>query len=152
MAGRGPAPKDPSKRARRNKDPIAMRVIEVSEVEQPSLEELFGEINPLTGEPWSSATLRLWREIGEFARVQLLQGAQWSLFGRAMLLDDAVNRGEAKFAAEARLQIAKFGIAPDDLARMRIQLAAADEADERRRTSRSGADVRGVYKGLRAVD
>lgn len=151
MAGRGPAPKDPRKRARKNKDPVAMRVIEVSPVAQPSLESLFGAVNPATGMEWSDATLMLWREIGEFGRVQLLQSAQWSLFGRAMILDDAVNRGDLKYAAEARLQIAKFGIAPDDLARMRIQLAAADEADEKRRTSKAGADVRGVYKGLRVA-
>ena len=152
LAGNGPPPKDPSRRARRNKDASPMRIVEVSEVEQPRLEDIYGDENPATGEPWSFATLRLWDEIGEFARVQLLQDAQWSLFARAMVLDDAVNRGDLRSASEARLQIAKFGIAPDDLARMRIQLAQADEADEKRRSSRSGADVRGRYKSLKAVD
>lgn len=152
MAGVGPPPKDPSRRARRNKDPVALRVIEVEPVEQPSLESLFGEVNPATGEPWHSATLLLWEQLGEFARVQLLRDAQWSLFARAMVLDDAVLAGHLKYAAESRLQLAKFGIAPDDLARLRIQFAQADEADEKRRSSRGGADVRGRYKGLKAVD
>lgn len=152
MSGTGPPPKDPNKRARRNKDPIALKVVEVEEVEQPSLQDIYGDVNPATGEPWTSATLRLWDEIGEFAKVRLLQDAQWSLFARAMMLDDMVNQGNVKVAAEARLQIAKFGIAPDDLARMRIQFAQADEADEKRRSSRAGADARGRYKGLKAVD
>lgn len=151
MAGVGPAPKDPSKRARRNKGP-EMRVVEVEPADQPSLEELFGSENPATGEEWNPATLRLWGELGEFAKVQLLQDAQWSLLARAMILDDALVSGELKYAAEARLQLAKFGIAPDDVARMRIQFAQADEADEKRRTSRPGADARGRYKGLKAVD
>lgn len=152
MAGNGPPPKDPAKRARRNKDTMGMRVVEVEPTDQPSLESLFGELNPATGEPWKRATLMLWEQLGEFARVQLLQDAQWSLFARAMILDDAVISGELRHAAEARLQMAKFGIAPDDLARLRIQFAQADEVEEKRRSSRSGADVRGRYKGLKAVD
>lgn len=151
MAGRGPAPKDPSKRARRNKGQ-EMRVVEVEPAEQPSLVDLFGVDNPATGEPWNMATLRLWDELSEFAKIQLLQNAQWSLLARAMILDDAVVSGDLKFASEARLQLAKFGIAPDDVARMRIQFAQADEAEERRKAPRSGNDARGRYGGLKAVD
>ena len=75
-----------------------------------------------------------------------------SKYARAKILDDAVISGELRHAAEARLQMAKFGIAPDDLARLRIQFAQADEVEEKRRSSRAGADVRGRYKGLKAVD
>lgn len=158
MAGRGPAPKDPSRLAGHGaakKRAGQIRVVEVDPTDQPSLQELFGDENPATGLEWSKATLRFWGEIGEFVKVQLLQNAQWSLLGRAMILDDAVNRGELKLASEARLQIAKFGIAPDDMARMRIQFAAAEEADEkrdRRRAGSAGASVRDKYSKLKAVD
>lgn len=36
MAGRGPGPKDPSRRARTNKDPIQLGVIHADPVEQPA--------------------------------------------------------------------------------------------------------------------
>src|SRR5512139_4048708 len=39
MAGRGPAPKDPSRRARSNADPIPLRVIAAEPVAQPDLPE-----------------------------------------------------------------------------------------------------------------
>lgn len=132
MAGRGPAPKDPNKRARRNADPIPLTVVQVSPASQPDLIEILGEISPATGEPWRKATLRLWRELADFPSCRNLLSAQWSLLARAMILDDALLSGATKPAAEARLQLQKFGIAPDDVARLRIQFAAADEADERR--------------------
>ena len=37
MAGNGPPPKDPRKRARTNKDVIPLRVVQVQPVEQPEL-------------------------------------------------------------------------------------------------------------------
>lgn len=149
--GKGPAPKPAAKRARRNADPTPLRIVKVDPVDQPPLRELVGPYNPATEEPWTESTLHLWEELGEFVRVQLLQGAQWDLLSRAMILDDAVVRGRLKWASEARLQLAKFGIAPDDLARLRIQFAAADEADDKRRNSRTGADSRGAYSGLKAT-
>lgn len=144
--------KDPSKRARRNA-PAQMRVVEVKPVKQPSLAEIFGmEENPMTGYLWSQGSLRLWSDLGDFASLGLLQSAQWSLLARGVALDDASLNGFPKYATEARHHFAKFGITPADLATMRIQFAQADEAEERRRTSRSAADSRGTYKGLRAVD
>jgi len=47
-----------------------------------------------------------------------------------MMLDDAVMEGDARFASEARLQIAKFGITPDDVARLRFVLAQAEGAED----------------------
>lgn len=152
MALPGPAPKDPSRRARRNAGP-QMNIVEVSPVEQPTLGDIFESgRNPMTGQPWTPASLRLWSELGEFASLGLLQDAQWSLLARAIALDDASLNGFPVHAKEARLQFSKFGIAPDDLVKMRIQFAQADEVEEKRRTSRSAADSRGAYKALRAVD
>ena len=143
MPGRGPAPKVGA--MRHNKD---LRIVEVEPGEQPTLESLVGNVNPVTGEPFTLATLRLWAELSEFATLGLLLDAQWSLLARAMVLDDAVMRGEAKWAAEARLQMAKFGIAPDDVLRMRVQIVQADEAEAK---SEVASAVSSGRRGIRAV-
>ncbi|WP_075811853.1 hypothetical protein [Corynebacterium sp. CNJ-954] len=125
-----------------------MHVVEVEPGVQPSLEDLVGDVNPVTGEPFTPMTLRFWEELSEFATLGLLLDAQWSLLARAMVLDDAVMRGEAKWAAEARLQMAKFGIAPDDVLRMRVQIVQADEAEAKSEVA-SGASA--GRRGIRAV-
>jgi hypothetical protein len=132
MAGRGPAPKDPNKRARKNSDPIPLRVVHADPAKQPELADILGEINPLTDAPWHSATLRFWQYLSEFPTTANLQSAQWASLARAMMIDDAMVSGETKLAAESRLRLAKYGIDPDDLARLRIQIVQADEAEEKR--------------------
>jgi hypothetical protein len=132
MAGRGPAPKDPGKRARTNADPIPLRVVHADPAKQPDLDDLLGEVNPLTGAPWQAATVTFWRQLGEFPTTANLQAAQWSSLARALMIDDAMVSGETKLAGEARLRLAKYGIDPDDLARLRIQIVQADEAEEKR--------------------
>src|SRR5690606_22394554 len=109
MAGHGPPPKDPATRARRNKPPAALRVVEVQKVEQPSLQSILGQKNPATGEPWTRQATTLWAALGDFPTTRDLQQAQWELLARAIMLDDAVLRGQLRYAAEARLQLAKFG-------------------------------------------
>lgn len=149
MAGRGPAPKDPSRRARKNADPIPLRVVHADPAEQPDLADLLGETNPLTGSPWQRATLTFWRQLGEFPTTANLQAAQWSSLARAMAIDDAMVSGETKLAGEARLRLAKYGIDPDDLARLRIQIVQADEAEEKRKPTNRPSSR---YDGLTAVD
>ena len=61
MAGRGPAPKGNA--IRRNKDSQPLHVVEVEPGVQPSLEDLVGEVNPVTGEPFTPMTLRFWDEL-----------------------------------------------------------------------------------------
>lgn len=150
MAGRGPAPKDPAKRARRNVDPTPTRVFEVKPVPQPDLVSMLGEVNAATGQEWHPSTLVLWRNLGDFPSLGSLQSAQWGVLARAMMLDDAFMRGELKHAAELRLQLQKFGIAPDDVARLRIVFAQADEADAKRPAAGASArERRGQIKVLR---
>lgn len=148
MAGRGPAPKDPSKRARRNAAPAALRVVEIMPGEQPSLSDLFGEMNPLTELPWHAATLALWGQLAEHPATGNLVAAQWSSLARAVMYDDAATRGVVA-PAEARLRLAKFFIDPDDMLRGRIATVQADEAEEEPRRQSSARDR---YKGLKAVD
>lgn len=151
MAGRGPAPKDPNRRARRNKDPVPLRVVQADPDPQPELTALLGESNPLTGEPWREPTLLLWRQLGEFPTTSRLQAAQWSSLARAVMIDDAVVAGDAKLASEARLRLAKYGIDPDDLARLRVQIVAADEAEEKQRSGGGRPSARERRGGLRAL-
>lgn len=138
MAGRGPEPKDPSIRARRNKDTASgWTVATITPAEQPSLDEAIGPVNPATGEPWQLGTIALWRSLKSFPTTASLLEAQWLLLARAMILDDAVLAGGVKASSEARLQLQKFGIAPDDVARLRYSFALADEAEARGESRRS---------------
>lgn len=147
MAGRGPAPKDPSKRVRRNVAP-AVSVVTVEPEVQPSLVELFGEVNPSTEEEWHPATVRFWAELGRFPTTAHLVGAQWTLLSVAAMLFDRVARGRLGYAEEMRRELAAFGVAPADLARLRITFAVADEVEEKRRPVAAAAR----YAELRAVD
>lgn len=149
MAGKGPRPKDPARRVRQNSDPMGIRVVQVQPVSQPELVDVIGENNPVTEMPWTRPTLRLWAELGEFPTTDYLLPAQWSLLARAMILDDALISGSAKMAIEARLQLQKFGIAPDDVARLRIMFAEADVADEKR--TRKPVSARKRYGTLTSV-
>ncbi|WVX88655.1 terminase small subunit [Gordonia phage Birdsong] len=144
MAGRGPAPKDPSKRSRRNADPVATRVIEVSPDAQPRLPELMP-----SGEPWPARTGEWWQMWADSPLSNEFTLNDWS-----ELLDSAVLHGEywsgnVKVAAELRLRVAKFGATPEDRARLRITFAQPDEADERRTgPASSSRDRRGPLKAV----
>jgi hypothetical protein len=149
VAGIGPAPQAPSKRARRNKDSVAVRVVSVEPTPQPGLFESFGVTNPSTDEDWHPATLRFWDELGEFPTTAHLVGAQWTLLGVAVMLFDRVMRGKLGYAEEMRREFAAFGISPADLARLRIQFAVADEVEDKRVRPDS---QQSRYAALRAVD
>ena len=131
MAGKGPAPKDPSQRARRNKTP-GTTVITIDAAKQPTLVRAIGKVNPATGEPWSKFTLTFWKQLGAFPTLQNIVDAQWSMLALSMmLLDKWVATGDDYTAKELRLQLAKFGIAPDDIARLRYSFAIAETAENR---------------------
>lgn len=148
MPGKGPPPKDPSKRARRNKDSTALSVVTVEPTGQPGFVKTFGKINPSTEESWHPLTLQFWSELGVFPTTRNLVGAQWTLLGVGVVLFDKVMSGRLGYAEEMRRELAAFGIAPADLARLRIQFAVADEAEEQRDTRK----VTSRYRNLRAVD
>lgn len=151
MAGRGPAPKDPRKRARTNEGPVPFRIVPVTPTGQPALEEVMGETNPLTGLPWTRPALILWGHLSDFPTTAALLPAQWDSLGRAFMLDDALVSGNAKMAVEARLRLQKYGIDPDDLTRLRVQIVAADDAEDKRPVAPSSRARRGGLKALPAV-
>lgn len=151
MAGRGPAPKDPQRLAGHGAAKARagqMRVVEVKPSRQPTLRRLLGEVNPLTGGPWRESTLLFWRQLGSFPTTSALLPAQWSSLARAVAYDEAALLGRGKVSpSEARLRLAKFGVDPDDLMRLRVQVVAADEAEARRQKPSPQAS----YGNLRAV-
>lgn len=147
MAGRGPAPKPANRRARKNKDPIGLKIVESDPVPQPELPKRMPN-----GEPWPQITRAWWRMWGRDPLAADFRATDWAELRDTAVIHGAYWSGDLKLAGELRLRTAKFGATAEDRARLRIQYAAADEADEKRRSSKAGADVRGVYKGLRAVD
>jgi hypothetical protein len=151
MAGRGPQPKDPNRRARRNKDAVALRVIHAEPVPQPDLPDFEIEKDgKLVEFVWPSRTVEWWRMWGDSPLSSEFTATDWS-----ELLDTAVIharfwRGDVRLAGELRLRVAKFGATPEDRARLRITFAQADEAEDRRGGSGRGSsrDRRGALKAL----
>lgn len=149
MPGRGPAPKDPRKRARRNHDPIALRIVEVDPEPQPDLPsfdvqvEVDGALVSQTF-TWPERTREWWRMWADSPLSDDFTSTDWSELLDTALLHARYWKGDVKVASELRLRVAKFGATPEDRARLRIQFAAADEADEKRNNPRpSSRDRRG---------
>ena len=147
MAGRGPAPKDPSKRARANKDPQALRVIAAEPVKQPDLPEFDVQVE-VDGElvsqrfNWPARTREWWQMWADSPLSDDFTSTDWSELLDTALLHARFWNGDHKVAPELRLRVAKFGATPEDRARLRIQFAQADEADEKRTAPKSSARQR----------
>lgn len=158
MAGRGPAPKDPSQRARRNADPIPLRVIHADPVAQPSLPsfdvsiEVDGKLISQQFD-WPTRTREWWQMWADSPLSAEFTATDWSELLDTAFLHAKFWAGDTKLAPELRQRAAKFGATPEDRARLRIQFAAANEADARQPSSGSGSSAnphgaRSRYKGL----
>ena len=133
MAGRGPAPKDPSRRARTNADPIPLRVIRADPVEQPELPTLWIEQDgELVSISWPARTQQWWRMWGESPLSAEFTATDWSELLDTARIHALFWMGKTSVASELRLRVAKFGATPEDRARLRITFAAADEAEGKR--------------------
>lgn len=148
MAGNGPAPKDPSKRVRRNSDPSASTILRFEESEQPDLPDFTVQVE-VDGElvsrkyAWPESTREWWAMWRDSPQAEHFGSTDWSFLLDTALLHAAVwGRGETKHAAELRLRVAKFGATPEDRARLRMQFADADAADSKRDTSGASARER----------
>ena len=158
MAGRGPAPKDPSKRVRRNADVVPLRVVEVEPTSKPVLPEFTVQVTrdgELVSEEfvWPEATREWWDALdlhplaGEFIKTD------WSYLLDTARLHAAFWQGDLKLAGELRLREAKYGFTPEDRLRLRIQFAQADEGEDRvrRRRESLGDSARSRRGPLTAV-
>ena len=127
MAGRGPAPKPASRRARRNAEESATTLIRFEPAAQPDLPELPG------GEDWCARTQSWWRMWAESPLSDNFGVTDWEfLLDTALLHNDVWGFLNFDRLPELRIRVAKFGATPEDRARLRIQFADADEADNRR--------------------
>ena len=155
MAGRGPAPKDPAKRARSNSDPLGMRVYSTERVEQPELPDFDVQIE-VDGDlvskafVWPEATRRWWATWGAEPMAADFTATDWDfLLDTALLHAKVWGDGELKLLAELRLRVAKLGATSEDRARLRITYAQADEAEAKRGRPKSSArERRGPLKAV----
>jgi len=148
MGGRGPAPKDPSKRARRNVDPHPLLVIDADPVAQPALPARPG------GEAWPEQTVAWWRMWADNPLSAGFRAEDWTF-----LADTAIYHaklwadGDLKAGTELRLRVDQFGMTPTSKARLRITFAQADEADEKRGSRQTApASARQRYGGLKLAE
>lgn len=153
MAGRGPAPKDPSKRARTNKDVIPLRVVPIEPVAQPDLPEFEVEVRPKDGEPfmvpfkWPAATRDWWAQLDLHPLAREFIETDWSYLMDTALIHAAFWQGRIDVAAELRLREAKYGFTPEDRARLRIQFALATGAEVD--ASKKVTSSRDRFQGMR---
>lgn len=132
MAGRGPAPKDPAKRARTNSDPVPLNLIVAPPVRQPKLPVL-KVLNPFTGRMitfvWPAQTRAWWKMWGESPLSADFTETDWSFLLDTAILHAAYWKGDLKSAGELRLRVAKFGATPEDRARLRISTTPRPAAE-----------------------
>lgn len=130
MAGKGPAPKDPSTRSRRNKPPVAERVIEVESGTQPELPEFMPVADVEIGNmAWPAATRAWWKMWAEHPISDEFTDSDWSFLLDTALIHGAYWSGDLKQGAELRQRVAKFGATPEDRARLRISFAVATKSE-----------------------
>ncbi|GGX27011.1 phage terminase small subunit [Streptomyces chryseus] len=116
MAGRGPAPKDPTKRRRRNADEPDTVLHPDDELRGPELPEEAGiDWHPMTRAWWDT-----WRRS---AQAQTFTETDWAfLVDTALMHHSMWDKGQWTLAAEVRLRAAKFGATPEDRARLKLKV------------------------------
>lgn len=128
MAGRGPQPKDPARRAHRGKDPIPQTVLRHEVAKPPRLP------TALARKP---AVRRWWDTWRASPQADHFGSTDWLFLLETAYLASAFYGGDMSVAGELRLRVAKFGATPEDRGRLRMTFAAADEADSKRPASSS---------------
>lgn len=142
MAGRGPAPKDPDTRARRNDDGIAPTPLRFVRARQPKLP---------AGTVWHARTKAWWAVWGASPQAERFITTDWNfLLDTAALHNMMWSNQQWGLANEIRLRVAKFGATPEDRARLRMQFVqpGLPETDAKRPASKS---ARERYSNLRVV-
>lgn len=129
MAGRGPQPKDPSRRARTNRGP-ELRVIAAEPVAQPPLPTFEIETDgALTEFVWPARTREWWQMWADSPLSTEFTSTDWSELLDTALIHAKFWSGSTSVAGELRLRVAKFGATPEDRARLRITFAQADQIE-----------------------
>lgn len=141
MSGMGPAPKDPSKRRRRNADPISARSLARDNIVR-------GPELPPGG--WHVRTIEWWEMWRNSPQAIEFTDSDWSFLLDTAILHNLLWQNStdekvvSKVSSELRLRVAKFGATPEDRARLRMQFAEKDSETETTKTS-------GAYAHLRRI-
>lgn len=156
MAGRGPAPKDPQRRARRNKGPEPLKLVEVEPSAQPELPDFTVQIT-VDGEileqtfNWPVRTREWWDMWASSPLAEDFTSTDWDFLLDTARIHAAYWMGDLKQAGELRIRVAKFGATPEDRARLRIQFASAEESEDRRDQRKvRGSSSRDRLKGVKS--
>lgn len=118
MAGRGPAPKDPEKRERRN---ATLPMTDLAATAPPAA-------RPLPRARQHHPRTRRWWKLAAAApqAAQFLE-TDWLVMERLADLYDAFFEGSTSVASEIRLCEAKLGFTPEDRQRLRWQWRSAGD-------------------------
>ena len=140
MAGRGPQPKDPGRRARANKDAVPTTTLRFVSGEQPDLPE---DID------WHPRTVAWWAMWRDSPQADHFMATDWDFLLDTALMHSAMwSKSQWTLAAEVRLRVAKYGATPEDRARLRMQFAEADEKDAKRPDRAPARERRGTLVSL----
>lgn len=147
----GPPPKPPGQKARPNKDPIPLRIVQMEIAPQPELPSFDVQVTE-NGEVitkefyWPDRTRAWWNMWGESGLSDTFTENDWSELLDTALLHAKYWSGSLGLAAELRQRAAKFGATPEDRARLRIQIADADYRDERAEARKNAPSSRSRYQ------
>lgn len=150
MAGRGPAPKDPAKRARRNADPTPTTTLRPKATKPPALPAKF-PILTLAGArqvAFPPATKKWWETWKASPQAETFTATDWSFLLDTAILHARLWQGDGSVAAELRIRVAKFGATVEDRARLRMTFAQADEAEGKKPTPTGARQRYGDLKVL----
>lgn len=125
MAGRGFPPRDSA----------GMRVVPADPVKQPPLPKWH---------KWHAGTKAWWKMWADFPLSADFTEADWVFLIETAVLVDALYCGDLKHAAEVRLRVAKYGVTPEDRARLRVTFATAAKAEGDKPKPSPRSDVRVV--------
>lgn len=142
----GPAPKDPSVRARRNKSSTRSSLAGQAR-ETPALPEL-------DGVQWHPMTLMWWADVWSSPMSsEYLTADRHGLFRLAMLVEEFWRHPLKEIAAEIRLQEKRYGLNPLDRRALEWSVESAEDAKDRgaqrrgrdQKASPPAADPRRIY-------
>lgn len=144
MAGKGPAPKHPSVRRRRNAEVVPIRTLELVRMGQPELPPIEVYVD---GKPvdyvWPQITQDWWDSWEMSPLSKDFGPTDWAFLMETAFLHAEFWKGNLTVAGELRLRVAKFGATPEDRLRLKIQFEEADAAgaagEKRREAEREEA-------------
>lgn len=117
-------PKHPSRRARRNKDQIDWRTVEITPGEQPEL--------PERADGWSFLTHEYWDALGELELSASFTPFEWRLLLMSALLHEQIMVEQQFIRIDQFLGIIqRFPLTPKDRQQLRIQALTGDEIASR---------------------